>query len=136
MITVNRLQKLLNEHDSSWQQVQDPGFISFVRTHPDGRRQCVKFFSWSNAKHADAVGIPRSYIVACPGLDLSTEHLFEDARLRIPAVVWPAAPEDQLKRTWDEVRAEIEQVLLPILDAPVGQGYAELEDLPVRNRLA
>jgi hypothetical protein len=108
----------------------EPGFVSFQRDHPDGRRQLLRFFCWSNKKHAAAAGIPRSYIVVCLGLDRAREI----CRLRLPLVEWPSV--EQPARPWRDVVEEFNAVVLPALDAPSVEGHLILERLEQRHLLA
>lgn len=87
MLTANRACKLLEPHGFAHHEA--PGFIGFHRTHPDGRKQLLHLFSWSNPKHAAAQDIPHSYVVVAPMIDASTLpgesgfHVQEDGRFTV-----------------------------------------------------
>lgn len=128
MPTPNQMIKLLA--GTGFEQVQDPGFVGFRRIHPDGRGQLLRFFFWSNRKHADATGIPRAYIVACVGLD---QDRIEDRRFRINLVEWPS--QDQPRRPWADVSQDVRDHVLPMLDAPSDEGHQLLEEYAAHHAL-
>jgi len=81
-----------------------PGFVGMARTTP-GTVQRLDVFFWSNRKHADAHGIPRSYAV----LEVAGR------RYRLPLVEWPSPT--QPRRPWADVEAEFDEVFGPVLTA-------------------
>lgn len=87
-----------------FEEYEVPGFLAFSYGPND-----LRVFKWSNPKIADRDGIPRSYAVLCFGFGTPDQF-----RLRVPLVEWPS--ESQAKRPWAEVQAEIETVLLPLLN--------------------
>lgn len=123
------LSKLMAE--AGFEPVERPGMASFERVTSDGRRQRLSWFRWSNPKVADQQGIPRNYLVAAistDDTDLGQIPIEDVPRLRIPLVEWPS--EQQAARPWGAVADDIRRVVLPILDAAPGHGYAHLTGLP------
>lgn len=118
-----------------------PGFVAVARRHPeDARHQWFKIFWWGNPKHADAKGIPRSYLCIDPILDSEQGHSTL-GRYRLPLVDWPDNPDDRLPsseqkiRPWRDVVKEFNEVFVAALDAPQEIGHANLLALGERYRL-
>lgn len=135
MVTENQARKLLEPHGFVHHEV--PGFVGFHRTHTDGRKQLLHLFSWSNPKHADAQGIPHSYVVLAPMIDAaklpgeSGFHVQEDGRFTVIVKGFGGYP----VRTWAEVSDEIIERILPVLDLPEPTGRALLSRLHETNHL-
>lgn len=135
MMTVNQARKLLEPHGFAHHDVS--GFIGFHRTHVDGRKQLLHLFSWSNPKHADAQGIPHSYVVVAPMIDASTLpgeggfHVQEDGRFTVIVKGFGGHP----VRTRGEVADELLARFLPAFDLPVSAGRDLLDQLNETNPL-
>lgn len=69
---------------------------------------------WSNTKHAEAVLIPRNYVVVC-GIG---------GRWRLPTVAWERflPVEDQTPRKTADIIAEFNDVFAPLLELPTDEG--------------
>ncbi|MGO2045760.1 MAG: hypothetical protein ACTH2X_00815 [Brachybacterium tyrofermentans] len=124
-----------------FEQIEDPGFVSFVRRHPtDHRRQWLRVFWWSNPKHADSAGIPRAYLVVMPGLDHDIDH-GAATRFRLPLVEWPDEKTErvpstaQKSRPWKDIVSEFHTVFTVALDDSYDDGSAWLNALGDRYRL-
>lgn len=89
--------------------VEEPGFHSFARIHPDGSDQYVRFFTWSNKAHAAKQGIPWAYLVV----------VVQEGRFRLPLVQWPS--DDQPRVPIGQVLEELERVFLE----PLGESREE-----------
>lgn len=122
MTTALRVKRLVS--GLSFFQFDDPGFVSFRRYY-DGVVQVVKFFFWSNPRHADAIGIPRHYVVIALDLDSATGTGESDGRFAL--IVEGRRGEG--KRDWVDVADEFYEVFVPILDAPVAVGRAMLAEI-------
>lgn len=129
MAPENKIRKLAASH--GFEEHSAPGFVGFHRTHPDGRRQVMNIFSWSNDKHAAEAGIPRYYLV----FDISLGACDAGGRFRLPMVEWPAAPAEQTIRPWADVAAEFEEVFLPLFDSPEDKAHELTRGLGDRYRL-
>lgn len=132
-------------HGTGFEQIDDPGFVSFTRPHPkDGRKQWLRIFWWGNPKHADdELGrprIPRAYLVVIPGLDHDIDH-GEGVRFRLPTVKWPLdavarVPAAQQKlRPWKDVADEFTRKFMTALNAPYAEGAEALAALGDRYQL-
>lgn len=124
-----------------FEYVEEQGFHSFTRRHPDDeRRQWLRFIFWGNPKHADKAGIPRSYLCVIPSLDVEVEG-HDPVRLRLPLVYWPddevwrVPAAEQTIRPWGDVTAEFHRVFMTAFDAPYDEGSATLKALPGRYHL-
>lgn len=128
-----------------FEQIDEPGFVSFIREHPkDGRKQWLRIFSWGNAKYADdeqgRPRIPRAYLVVIPGLDHDIDH-GHGTRFRLPLVAWPLdaaarVPAAQQKlRPWKDVAEEFERRFMAALNAPHPEGQEALNSLGARYQL-
>ncbi|MBO0883241.1 MAG: hypothetical protein J2P17_23475 [Mycobacterium sp.] len=102
----------------------EPGFVSFRRKHPDGRRQLLRVFWWSNKKVAAKKAIPNAYLVVCLGLDQDER---EESRHRLPLVDWPSTT--QAVRPWSDVAGEFTTVFMDALNAPSADGHRKLNQL-------
>lgn len=109
---MNLLEQILVAND--YELVNDPGLITGVR--PDGTR--LSMLRWSNTKHAEAVLIPRNYVVVC-GIG---------GRWRLPTVEWerflPVA--EQTPRKTADIIAEFNDVFAPLLELPTDEGVTIL----------
>lgn len=139
MATEKQVTKMVAKY--GFEYVEEEGFHSFTRRHPDdGRTQWLRFIFWGNPKHADKVGIPRSYLCVIPSLDVEVEGR-DPARLRLPLVHWPddeiwrVPAAEQTVRPWPDVIDEFHRVFMAAFDAPHNEGRAALEALPERYRL-
>ncbi len=103
------------------------GFVGMAKLRGDGTRQRLDIFTWGNAKVADKHGIPRAYLVLCPGIGDE-----EIDRWRLPLVDWPG----QETRKWGDVASEFDEVLAPILDGPAEQIAERLRGLGSRYDLS
>lgn len=135
MVTANQARRLFEPH--GFVHHEAPGFIGFHRTHTDGRKQLLHLFSWSNPKHADAQGIPHSYVVVAPMIDASTLpgesgfHVQEDGRFTVTVKGYGGFP----IRTWREVADELVERFLPAFDLPLPAGIDLLDQLNETNHL-
>lgn len=135
MVTANMLRKLLEPH--GFVQHETPGFLAFHRTHADGRRQVVQFFTWTNPKHADRMGVPHAYLVVAPAIDVATSAgdlgfgQPEDGRFTIIQKGFGGQP----VRGWAEVAEEFEGEFMPAFDASVTQGRSILQALSASHPL-
>lgn len=136
MPTINQIVTMMR--GTGFEQIEDPGFVSFTRAHPtDGRKQWLRVFWWGNPKHADDHGIPRAFLVLEVGLDHDVD-LGASTRYRLPIVDWPddpaarrpAAQQERVK--WADTVTEFNRVFLAALDAPYDQGRTQLDNLPER----
>lgn len=112
----------------------DAGFVSF-RRHANDTVQVVKFFFWTNPRHADAIGIPRHYVVIALDLDSATGRGESDGRFAL--IVEGRRGEG--KREWRDVVDEFYEVFVPILESPVAVGralLAEIEDTHSLNSVS
>lgn len=143
MPTEQQIVALVKGH--GFEQIDDPGFVSFIREHPkDGRKQWLRIFSWGNPKHADDEHgnprIPRAYLVVIPGLDHDTDHGI-GTRFRLPLVNWPLDPAarvpaaQQKRRPWKDVADEFRKKFLSAMDAPHLEGQTALASLGERYQL-
>lgn len=109
---MNLLEQILVAND--YELVNDPGLITGVRT--DGTR--LSMLRWSNTKHAEAVLIPRNYVVVC-GIG---------ARWRLPTVEWERflPVDEQTPRKTADIIAEFNEVFAPPLELPTDEGSAIL----------
>jgi hypothetical protein len=114
---------------AGFEPIRRPGFVSWRRTHDDGRPQTLSVFTWSNAKIAAEHDIPRSYLVVC--LSLDSEH--EEYRLRLPIVEWPSV--EQRPRKTADIQQEFVEVFLGALNAPLDEGRSLLASVERRNVL-
>ncbi|MBF4459429.1 hypothetical protein [Pseudoclavibacter sp. VKM Ac-2867] len=105
---MNLLEQILVAND--YELVNDPGLITGVR--PDGTR--LSMLRWSNTKHAEAVLIPRHYVVVC-GIG---------GRWRLPTVEWERflPVEEQTPRKTADIIAEFNEVFAPMLELPTDEG--------------
>ncbi|MBF4549354.1 hypothetical protein [Pseudoclavibacter sp. VKM Ac-2888] len=105
---MNLLEQILVAND--YELVNDPGLITGVR--PDGTR--LSMLRWSNTKHAEAVLIPRNYVVVC-GIG---------GRWRLPTVEWERflPVEEQTPRKTADIIAEFNEVFAPMLELPTDEG--------------
>lgn len=99
-----------------------PGFIGMDRARPDGTRERLDLFFWSNRKVAAMHGIPRSYIVL----------VLDGSRYRLPEVKWPG--DDQARRPWSEVAAEFHEAFGPLFTLPAAERAAHREKLDADPR--
>lgn len=135
MVTANQARMLFESH--GFVHHEAPGFIGFHRTHTDGRKKLLHLFSWSNPKHADAQGIPHSYVVVAPMIDASTLpgesgfHVQEDGRFTVTVKGYGGYP----IRTWREVADELVERFLPAFDLPLTAGRDLLDQLNETNHL-
>ncbi|PPG02690.1 hypothetical protein C5E06_09560 [Pseudoclavibacter sp. RFBI5] len=109
---MNLLEQILVAND--YELVSDPGLITGVR--PDGTR--LSMLRWFNTKHAEAVLIPRNYVVVC-GIG---------ARWRLPTVEWERflPVDEQTPRKTADIIAEFNEVFAPLLDGSEDEGAAIL----------
>lgn len=105
---MNLLEQILVAND--YELVNDPGLITGVRT--DGAR--LSMLRRSNTKHAEAVLIPRNYVVVC-GIG---------GRWRLPTVEWERflPVEEQTPRKTADIIAEFNDVFAPLLELPTDEG--------------
>lgn len=139
MATEKQVTKMVSGH--GFEYVEEPGFLSFTRQHPeDGRTQWLRFIFWGNPKHADKAGIPRSYLCVIPSLDVEVQGR-DPGRLRLPLVYWPddeiwrVPAAEQTVRPWDDVTAEFRWVFIAAFNASYSAGLDALNALPERYRL-
>lgn len=135
MTTPTRVAKIVERF--GFERHDAPGFVGWHRTHPeDGRKQLLHVFFWSNAKHAEAAGIPHAYIVVVPTIDSDTlpsdedyvRH--EDARFIIPT-------KDRRGQVipWDLVAPMFEDTVIPIFETPVEVGRVLVREAVESNPL-
>lgn len=138
MPTVNQIVTMMR--GTGFDQIDDPGFVSFTRTHPtDGRKQWLRIFWWGNPKYADGPGtpVPRAYLVVELGLDHDVDHGISP-RYRLPIVDWPDDPAERVPAAqqnrvkWADTVAEFNHVFRAALDAPYDRGRTQLDSLPDR----
>ena len=134
MTTTKRIAALVEPH--GFVEHDEPGFAGFHRIHPDGRKQLLHVFFWGNPKHAEAKGIPHSYVVVVPTIDSETlpeedgYYRSEDARVRINTKGIHGVP-----IAWEDAAAEFSELILPIFDEPVETGYDLLSKLEETHSL-
>ena len=118
MVTRKQLEPALTRHGFTY--CEEPGFLSFQRTTESGLTEYARFFTWSNAKHAAKVGIPRTYLV----IDI------REGRFRLPLVQWPS--ETQARTPFKAVLKELEEVFLQPLNYPAEQRSRTFSALDTR----
>jgi hypothetical protein len=128
MPTEKQITSMVDGH--GFRMTPEPGFVSFRRTHPDGRPQLLRVFWWSNKKIAAERGIPNAYLVVCLSLDQDER---EEGRYRLPLVDWPSP--DQVRRSWRDVAKEFTRVFMDALNASSDEGHRKLDSLGDRHLL-
>lgn len=138
MATINQITKMVTKQQG-FKQIDDPGFITFKRTHPvDKREQAVRIFTWQNKKVAEKEGIPAGYLVVIPYLD--TER-GSGTRYRIPLFEFPEDPQlrkpatQQKKLDWKEVEKEYIEIFARAFDSSQETGEKILNGLSDRYQL-
>ncbi|SDH37940.1 hypothetical protein [Microbacterium sp. 77mftsu3.1] len=81
--------------DQGYTPFDDPGFDAFRKGDVE-----VRFFWWSNAKHAERLGVARASLIVCPGTA---------ERVDVSLVVYPS--QAQPPRPWTEVTAQVADIL-------------------------
>ena len=113
---------------------EEPGFVGWHRRTADGRAQLLHCFFWSSAKCED--GGPRAYIVFAPATDAPAlpgedgYYRVEDERLTVVTV-----DSDGVRRPWSDVAAEIESIIVPIMEATEDESVALCERARETNAL-
>lgn len=134
MTTERRIAQLVEPH--GFARHDEPGFLGWHRTHPDGPKQLLHVFFWSNAKYAAANGLPHAHIDAALAIDAPTlphepgYRRSEDVRLTITTKGLDGTP-----LPWATAAAQFADLILPIFLHPLNEGRELIEE-EVRKEIA